>query len=61
MGVFSWSEVCSLCARGLVDPRPPTAEEEHSRGSGAEQETDYTVGIFAIGQSKAMLRAKRVL
>ena len=61
MGVFAWHDTCSLCARGLTDPRPPAADERHSRGRGAEQETDYTVGIYAIGQSKAMLRAKRVL
>ena len=60
MGV-TWYETCSLCARPLVGgPRPPTAEEKRSRGRGVEQPTDYTVGIYAIGQSEAMLRAKRV-
>ena len=48
MGVFAWHETCSLCARGLVDARPPTAEEKRSRGRGAEQEADYTAGIYAI-------------
>ena len=55
------SATCTLCARGEIVARPPTAEEKRSRGRGAEQETDYSVGIYAIGQSEAMLRAKRVL
>ena len=43
--------------------RSSTADRRRkaSRGRGAEQETDYSVGIYAIGQSEAMLRAKRVL
>ena len=49
VGVFAWHDTCSLCARGLVDPRPPTAEEKRSRGRGAEQPTDYAAGIYAIG------------
>ena len=61
MGV-TWYETCTLCARAPgPGPRPPTLEEKRSRGRGAEQPTDYTVGIYAIGQSEAMLRAKRVL
>ena len=24
---ITWSGSCTLCARGLTDPRPPTAEE----------------------------------
>lgn len=51
MGV-TWSEACTLCARSLTGARPPTAEEKRSRGRGGEQETDYSVGIYAIGQSE---------
>ena len=61
VGVFEWYETCNLCARGPTAARPPTAEEKRSRGRGAVTETDYSVGIYAIGQSEAMLRAKRVL
>ena len=56
-----YGTTCSLCARTPTGPRPPTAEEKRSRGRGAVTETDYSVGIYAIGQSEAMLRAKRVL
>ena len=49
VGVFAWhDETCSLCARGVVDPRPPTAEEKHSR-AGVVTETNYLKGIYRIG------------
>ena len=38
---------CALRADTL--PRPPTAEEEHSRGSGVVTETNYFRGIYAVG------------
>ena len=41
--------VCHLCARTVPPARPPTAEERHSRGRGAEQEPDYFSGIYRIG------------
>ena len=41
-----YGTTCNLCARADTLPRPPTAEEEHSRGRGSV--TDYTVGIFAL-------------
>ena len=44
-----YGTTCSLCARADTLPRPPTAEEEHSRGSGVVTETDYFSGIYAIG------------
>ncbi len=56
-----YGTTCSLCARADTLPRPPTAAEKRSRGRGMEQETDYTVGIYRIGQTRAMLKAKRVL
>ena len=41
---------CSLCARPATGgPRPPTAEEIHSRGSGVVTETSYQKGIYRIG------------
>ena len=43
------SGVCTMCGRPAEGgPRPPTAEEKRSRGRGAEQEADYTAGIYAI-------------
>ena len=51
---FGGQVQCVLCARGLVLARPPNAEELRSRKPGVEQPTDYTVGIYAVGQSEAM-------
>ena len=59
VGVFAWLGTCSLCARGLVDPRPPTAEERYSRGRGMEQPVDYTKGIYDPNLTLAQLRAYR--
>ena len=39
---------CTLCARGEVLARPPTAQEVHSRGKGMTTETNYLIGIYAI-------------
>ena len=44
-----YGTTCSLCARADTLPRPPTAEEEHSRGSGVVTETNYFRGIYAVG------------
>ena len=41
---------CTLCARSEPPrARPPTAEEEHSRGSGMVTETNYQRGIYRVG------------
>ena len=45
----TWYGSCTLCARTPTGARPPTAEEEHSRGSGVVTETNYFRGIYAIG------------
>ena len=45
---FTWSGGCTLCARGEIAARPPTAREEHSRGSGVVKETNYFAGIYRI-------------
>ena len=48
VGVFAWHDTCSLCARGLITSRPPTAEEKWSRGRGVVTETNYLTGIYAV-------------
>ena len=46
---LTWYETCFACARPLAGgARAPTAEEEHSRGSGVVTEPDYFGGIYAL-------------
>ena len=61
MGVFAWHDTCSLCARGLTSPRPPTGEEKHSRGSGVVTETNYQEGIYRIGYVPTVDERKRAI
>ena len=41
----TWSGSCTLCARGEVLARPPTAEEKAQ----LRNETNYQAGIYAVG------------
>ena len=40
---------CVLCARGLIDPRPPTAKEAGDKRLEKPNVTDYFIGVYAVG------------
>ena len=60
MGVFAWHDTCSLCARGLVTPRPPTAEEKHS-SSIPDHQTNYLRGIYHVDHVPTVDELKRAV
>ena len=40
---------CVLCARGLIDPRPPTAKEAGDKRLEKPNVTNYVIGVYAVG------------
>ena len=40
---------CTLCARGEVPARPPTAKEAGDKRLEKPNLTDYFIGVYAIG------------
>ena len=52
---------CTLCGRGDVAARPPTAEELHALDRRLPtNETDYLAGLYSRDISEAQAKSKRV-
>ena len=45
---LTWSGACTLCARGQIAARPPTAREEGDKRLEKPNLTDYFAGIYRI-------------
>ena len=46
---ITWGGECTLCARGEIIARPPTAKEAGDKRLEKPNVTDYFSGVYAIG------------
>ena len=44
----TWYETCSLCGRGEIAARPPTARERGDKRLEKPNVTNYSTGVYAI-------------